>query len=147
MKRFLTYAILLLSVIGCSKDSYDAIPDVAFNDYINLSSPLYNYQSFTVKYGLNGYRFGTNGVVVYYLRTGDPALAFDLMCPYCYNAKSLYRYTELNNQGDYSTVCPECGSEYNISSEYGSVLNGPAEIPLKSYQTSVSGDYLTIWNN
>lgn len=145
MKRYLILLLLPLLTTNCSKDSSDIIPNVRFTAEINLDNPQYSGKNpfFVLPGGTNRY-VGVNGVVVFEV-TPTEFYAFDLMCTHQHDNGNRF-YVEEINQGDVVLRCPECGSEFNIAAEYGSVVTGPAKWPLKRYQTSVTGNILRIWN-
>ena len=138
-------SLMLVLMVSCKGDSEDIIPNVRFSAQINLDDPEYSgWSTFIVKPdGLNP-RVGINGVAVF--RFSDlEYYAFDLMCTHEHETAG-YFFVERKEKDDFTMKCPECGSEFLISTEYGSVLKGPAAWPLKKYKTSVSGNYLRIWN-
>ncbi len=140
-------AIILITFLtfSCSKDSVDIIPNVRFTAEINLDNPQYSGSNpFIVKPSSTNKYVGVNGVVVFEL-TPTEFYAFDLMCTHQHEKTGAF-FAEVVNQGDVILACPECGSEFNVAAEYGSVIKGPAKWPLKRYQTSVSGSILRIWN-
>ncbi|WP_439181672.1 Rieske 2Fe-2S domain-containing protein [Carboxylicivirga taeanensis] len=143
MKKLLFLAIIM-SAIGCNKDSAYIIPNVRFTAEIDLDNPQYK-GSFTFKVlpSARNPRIGVNGVVVCAL-TSEEHYAFDLLCTHQHE-KTGFFYVDFK-PGDVNVACPECGSEFNVAAEYGSVVKGPAKWPLKRYQTSVTGNFLRIWN-
>jgi len=132
-------------VLSCNKDSVDIIPNVRFNAEINLDNPQYMGKNpFIIKPGGVNRYIGVDGVVVFELSPTD-YYAFDLMCTHHHDNQGIY-FVEIVDDGDINLECPQCHSKFNIASEYGSVTNGPAQWPLKRYQTSVNGNILRIWN-
>jgi len=75
----------------------------------------------------------TNGVIV--ANTGSSQ--FVALASACTHAGCTIGYSLANN----NFPCPCHGSVFSIT---GSVLNGPADTPLKSYSVSKTGDILTI---
>jgi len=138
-------SLMLVLMMSCKSDSEDIIPNVRFSAQINLDDPEYSgWSTFIVKPdGLNP-RIGVNGVAVY--RFSDQAYyAFDLMCTHEHETPG-YFFVEQMDRGDFTFECPECGSQFIVATEDGSVIKGPANWPLVKYKTSVSGNYLRIWN-
>lgn len=145
MWRFITVVVLCLTLFACKDDTENIIPDVSFSARINLDDPEYaGSNTFIVRPGGLNPRVGINGVVVYRLSM-DEYYAFDLMCTHDHENKG-YFYVERIPDEDFIVRCPECGSEFLIATEYGSVTEGPATWSLKAYKTSVKGNYLHIWN-
>ena len=146
MKSLGLMVLVLSMTLSCKKDSLDIIPNVRFNAEINLDSPQYSGSNpFIIRpNGVNRY-IGVKGVVVW--ETGlDKFYAFDLMCTHRHDNGAVY-LVEIVKAGDVILECPACHSKFNVAVEYGSVTEGPAQWPLKRYQTSVSGNnVLRIWN-
>ncbi|TAJ14641.1 Rieske (2Fe-2S) protein [Marinilabiliaceae bacterium JC017] len=137
-------AILVMSLFilaACKSDRDEIIPNVSFSIKINVNDdPEYSETSFIVKRDLSGRPAGVCGVVIYRL-TSDTYYAFDLMCPYEKRYNCL-----VEKKDDMTYKCPCCGSEFMIGTETGSILEGPSKWPLKAYQTSVNGNWLSVWN-
>ncbi|MBI9063373.1 MAG: Rieske (2Fe-2S) protein [Marinilabiliaceae bacterium] len=145
MRKTVWTSLILVLILSCNSDSEDIIPNVRFTATINLDDPEYSGRIiFIVKRdGLNP-RVGVNGVAVYRFSNLE-YYAFDLMCTHEHETSG-YFFVEQMEKDDFTLKCPECGSEFRINNEYGSVMKGPAAWPLKKYKTSVSGNYLRIWN-
>lgn len=138
------WIIGLLFCLACSKDNVELIPNVRFNAEIDLDAPQYiGKNPFIVKPGGFNRVVGVQGVVVWRVSSYQYN-AFDLMCTHQHKSPGFF-YTEMAENNGYM-ICPECGSQFEIISEYGSVVEGPAQRPLKKYQTSVNGSILRIWN-
>jgi nitrite reductase/ring-hydroxylating ferredoxin subunit len=136
--------MLVLSVVlltGCTSDE-EVIPSVSFSGKINLLDPTYADDSFIVKYDANHQRLGIAGIAIYRLSAIE-YYAFDLMCPY---EQSVQTLVEINPDNSAICTCPDCGSEFLIVNSSASIVKGPAQWPLKKYETQVTGDYLYIWN-
>jgi len=138
-------SVMLVWMMSCKSDSEDIIPTVRFNAQINLDDPEYSGSNTLIVEpdGLNP-RIGVNGVAVFRY-SPDEYYAFDLMCTHEHEIAGYY-FVERQSNDDFTLKCPECGSEFLIITEFGSVTKGPATWPLKKYKTSVSGNYLRIWN-
>ncbi len=145
MWKLVVASVMLVLAGSCKNDSLDIIPNVRFTAQINLDDPEYSgSNTFIVEPdGLN-LRIGINGVAVF-RSSPEEYYAFDLMCTHVHE-KSGYFFVERMDKEDFTLKCPECGSEFLIITEYGSVTKGPATWPLKKYKTSVSGYFLRIWN-
>lgn len=143
MKRFL-FCLLISLVCSCSKFEESDIPyapvylelDLRFGDKDLVG--IYNHKSIT-KARTAEEKTGFSGVLVvcgidnygnatYY--------AFDLCCPH--EAKKNI-IIEADNAG--KTICPECGTEYDIGYGTGAPTKGVSQFPLrKYYMTPVSSD-------
>jgi len=145
MRKIWFFGLLMISALACNKDNVEIIPNVRFSAEINLDAPQYIGQNpFIVKSGgLNQY-VGVDGVVVFGI-SPEEYYAFDLMCTHRHE-KPGYFFTEMTEKGSVTMECPECGSQFSIAAEYGSVIKGPAEWALKRYQTDLRGSTLRIWN-
>ena len=137
MKFFIAIFLCTILLFGC-KTNEDIIPNVSFSGQIYI--PTISGNPTIVKYDLNQKRLGVNGVVIYRVAP-DEYYAFDLMCP---NEKSFDCFVKILDGA--TCQCPCCKTMYLIVTDPGSVVEGPSKWPLKSYQTYISGDYLTIYN-
>ncbi|MBK3517475.1 Rieske (2Fe-2S) protein [Carboxylicivirga marina] len=145
MKKLITLLLIPFFTLACQKDSVEIIPNIRFTAEINLDNPQYSGSNpFIVMPGGTNRYVGINGVVVFEV-TPTEFYAFDLMCTHQHDKTGSF-FVEEVNKGDVVLKCPECGSEFNVAAEYGSIVKGPAKWPLKRYQTSVSGSILRIWN-
>ncbi|MEA3449280.1 MAG: hypothetical protein U9Q98_12665 [Bacteroidota bacterium] len=136
VKIFLLTIPLVFYFSACQDDDY--IPEVVFNYYIDLNSVQYNSLKIpgNAEYmNVAGYR----GVIVHcnYI---DEYVAFERTCPYHPEADGAVVEIEDNS----TATCPECGSQFSLFD--GSVLKGPAELPLKRYYTDLQGSYLYVYN-
>jgi len=143
MRKFWIISLMIIVFLGCKKDTYNSIPNITFYGTINLDLPQYNYTSFTVTRSASGQILGHNGVVVLKLSNYD-IYAYDLMCPHEHDSPG-YFFTKLETKGDIEVVCPQCESHFNIGAN-GAPTEGPAQHPLRQYQTSLNGSILTIRN-
>jgi nitrite reductase/ring-hydroxylating ferredoxin subunit len=129
--------LVLLVMSGCGKEE-EVIPNVSFSGQIYIPGLFENPTIF--QFDVNHYRLGINGIVIYRV-SPDVFYAFDLMCPY---EKSLDCLVEITDGA--ICTCPCCNSQFIIVMDPGSVVQGPARWPLKSYRTDVNGDYLYVSN-
>lgn len=131
--------ILSFSVEGCFKDQvHETIPNVAVDVYIDINSTIY-LQLNTVGgwlYLTGGYK----GILVYRLSETD-FVAFDRTCPYDPYVPESRLEMDLGNLTVQDTVCH---SKFVIID--GSVLEGPATLPMKQYRTNFDGIMLHIYN-
>lgn len=143
MKRITaTFTILLLIWIlpqsSCQKEAYPDIPNVYVNMYLDISSTLY-VELATVGgyvYLTGGYR----GILVYRAST-EQFMAYERCCPYDADQNSAVITVDPSGL---TMTDSTCMSTYLILD--GSVVSGPATLPLKQYNTSFNGDDLHIFN-
>lgn len=133
-----TGLFFLLLCFSCEEE-VARVPDVPVNILLTLDNPeFFDLQP------VNGYIFypgGYNGLLVYH-RTQDDYVAFDRACTFDPTNKGCERVTV--DQSRLVAIDSCCGSEFQLFD--GSVLKGPAEFPLKQYQTSYDGQSLYIVN-
>jgi len=132
--------ILLPTVVclyGC-KNQYEGIPNVNVNVFINIQNPQYQNLS-----GMGSWAYiegGSKGIIVFNL-DNDNFLAYERHCPYQpENTCSKISVDETN----LFAVDTCCSSKYQLID--GSVIDGPATLPLKRYNTSFDGNIVNIWN-
>ena len=143
MKKVVVWSLFLVLALSCTKDNEEIIPNVRFSATVELSL-LPDISHFIVKPGGLNPIVGINGITVYRV-SSDQYNAFDLMCPHEHD-KPGYFFTEVEDKGSGYMVCPECGTKFEVISEFGGVVEGPSKWPLKRYQTILSGTTLRIWN-
>ncbi|QNH62576.1 Rieske 2Fe-2S domain-containing protein [Hymenobacter sediminicola] len=130
-----------LALSACGSDSGGAvepqIPLVAFSESINITNQQYvNLRSD------NGATYVTGGVrgLIVVRQNSSTYYAFERNCPYRAND------TCARVQIDPSRLFlkdPCCGSQFDLQ---GRVQQGPASRALRQYNTSLSGNLLTITN-
>ena len=134
-------ALLTLLILsgGCTKEQpHDTIPNVAVDLYLDINSTLY-VQLATVGgwlYLTGGYK----GILVYRV-SADEFVAYDRACPYDPFEDKARLQMDL---GNLTVVDTFCTSKFVIID--GSVLEGPATVPLKRYFTTFDGNILHIYN-
>ncbi len=146
MKRSLQVISILLIISlfslssSCGKgNEHDTIPNVAVNISFDVNSTMYINLSMVGghEYLVGGYK----GIVVY--RVGaDEFVAYDRACshdPLTSNSRLI-----MDPSSSFILTDTVCGSSFLILD--GSVNSGPATLPLKRYQTSFDGTYLSIYN-
>ena len=140
MFKQVIHILLLIAAIGMSgcNTNDSNIPNVAVNLRITVSNP--DFISLNAVGGYVHITGGSKGIIVYRFDVNE-FRAFDRHCPY--NALDGCRVTvnstDIEAEDD---VC--CNSKFLIID--GSVLEGPAALPLKQYQTSFDGNTLLITN-
>lgn len=130
--------ILLLSPACDKQTTHDTIPNVAVDIYIDVNSTLY-VQLSTVGGWLNLYG-GYKGVMVYRV-SAEEFVAYDRACPYDPYEPTSQLEMDLGNLTVVDTVCK---SKFVILD--GSVLEGPATVPMRRYNTAFDGNILRIYN-
>lgn len=139
MKKWLyilTLPILLIN--SCKKDDNSNIPLVAVNVTIYVNDPAYN--NITVPGGWTYLNGGSRGLIVY-RASNDAFKAYDRHCTYDATNSCALVSIEVNNITGLDDCC---GSKFRITD--GAVTQGPANLPLKEYQTSFDGNTLRIYN-
>lgn len=134
----LATSAVLFSTTGCKKDSYAEIPNVYVNLNLDISSTL--YLELTHVGGWVNLTGGYKGITVYRVST-DEFVAFERCCPYDPDVEEAR--VEVDDSG-LTLTDSVCGSQFLILD--GSVVEGPANIPLKRYRTEFDGDNLHIYN-
>jgi Rieske Fe-S protein len=133
---------LLINNSGCSKNNaYSNIPYAYVNFSINLELPS-NYRLVTTG-GSEYYTANSpsRGVVVYHYMP-DEFMAYERTCPY--NPENAKAIVEDYPGWSGLVIDKSCGSVYSLSD--GSVVKGPAHLPLKQYHTSFDGVNIYIRN-
>lgn len=138
--RKIVLAILLLMVVlfSCDTTYHETIPYKKVDFTIYPDDVMY-YRLNT--YG--GYEYftgGVNGVVVYRLDEWS-FLAFDRACSYDWEKPDSWLWVHPNG---IMLVDSLCGSVFNILD--GSVISGPARLPLRQYYTRYDGWQLRVYN-
>lgn len=146
MKKSIVIGLLLSYFIfmnGCGKVQYANIPDVNVNITINVLDPL--YADLQAPGGYAVVDGGVKGIVIYRVDI-DRFNAYERMCPYDIGDCGKVSVDNTNVVlHDDDCGGAGCGSKFNIID--GSVLNGPANLPLKQYSAAFDGmAILTIIN-
>ncbi len=134
------FFMLFIVFLSCKKDKQaDQIPNVSVsvNVYLNLpsNSALNSIGNYVKVSG--GYR----GIIVY-RRSQSEFVAFDLACPYDPSASGAI--LQVDSSG-VALVDYHCGSRFNLG--YGTILNGPATISMKEYNTDYDGNNIVYVYN
>jgi nitrite reductase/ring-hydroxylating ferredoxin subunit len=87
---------------------------------------------------LNGLKAGLRGLIVYRLNA-ETYIAYERACPYRTTDECARVEVDASNL---FMKEPCCGSSFSFAD--GEPLGGPARYPLRIYETSVSGNTLTI---
>lgn len=149
---FSAFLVFIAFFSGCKNQNNDVIPDVYVNFQIDL---LYDIEfrdlnaignhvivtSATNNWGSRAAGYDNNGIIVYRSLL-DEFNAYDRTCPHDYaKDKSSVKV----NVEAFSAICPRCSTEYSLSS-FGIPVSGPGKYPLKNYNTSFDGRYISVWN-
>ena len=137
IKSMLGGLFLLLVITGC-RDNNNAIPLVAVDREINLTLP--SYSALSVPGGWAYLTGGSKGIIVYNKGNNEFA-AYDRHSPYNVDEECTVSVDSTNN---IQIIDPCSGSIFSLQT--GSVTQGPAVLPLKQYNTYLSGSILRIYN-
>ncbi|MDR3047388.1 MAG: hypothetical protein LBU51_07235 [Bacteroidales bacterium] len=123
---------------SCDKFVHPTIPEVSLDFTILPDDPNYGPLN---HYG--GYMYFTGGVegVIVYRVDGWTFKAYDRACPYDW--QDINSWNRVDESG-IIVIDTCCGSRFNILD--GTVINGPANYPLKYYRTNYDGRRLRIYN-
>ena len=134
------YYFLFISFVffGCSKNNDSNIPLVTVNVIIHINDPAYNM--LTVPGGWTYINGGSRGIIIY-RASNDAFKAYDRHCTYDSSNSCALVSVDLSNITGFDDCC---GSKFILTD--GSVTQGPANLPLKQYQTSFDGNELRIFN-
>jgi len=146
--------ILILTVIGCSKNQNAFLPNTQVN--ISLTVPELNFVDIAgnsiefLNQGYNG-----NGVI---LSCADPNLpqfwAYDATCPYEADYSGVILLSPAKNYSSPANTifnigttgtCNKCGSTFNLMNG-GQVIKGPATHFLENYIVLTGSGSITITN-
>ena len=128
----------ILLIIGCKKDNNSGIPLVSVIIYLNSNNP--EFVNLNVVGGWTYITGGSRGLIVY-RSSNSEFKAYDRHCTYdSSNSCALVSVDVSNIRG----LDDCCGSMFLLTD--GSVTKGPANLPLKQYQTSFDGSVLHIFN-
>ena len=124
--------------ISCKKNTEDVVPNVYVNIFIYTTDP-----EFVNLNAVGGWVYitgGSRGIVVY-RNSIEEFMAYDRHCTYEPSNSCARIEVEPSN---ITTVDSCCGSKFVLTD--GSVINGPASMPLKQYQAKLEGNTLHIFN-
>ncbi len=136
----LTFAL----ITACGRDlTDDPIPVITFADgivnlYLPENQPLAVDGGYRVLSAISGHSVGVRGIILYRKDVAN-YFAFEINCSYHPNEASAN--VSVHPSHLYMT-CTGCGSNFSFTD--GSPTGGVAWRPLRRYQTSLSGGYLTV---
>ncbi len=134
--------LLLVSVIvfafNCKKQQDNNVPLASVDIYIYTSSP-----SFIDLNAIGGYTYITGGVrgILLYRKTTSEIIAYERNCTYQPSQPCATVVVDATHILATDTCCHSKFSLYD-----GTVTNGPASVPLKTYNTTFDGTTLHIYN-
>ncbi len=134
----LCFIFLFSSGNSCKKNDYASIPNVYVDINIDVTSTIYMELNH-----VGGWLYLTGGVkgILVYRSSIDEFMSFERCCTY--DADISEARIEVDST-DVMAVDKTCGSTFLILD--GSVVNGPATVPLKRYRNNFDGVYLHIYN-
>jgi nitrite reductase/ring-hydroxylating ferredoxin subunit len=152
IRLFLFIITFVISLSSCNKKN-DVIPDTYVNFTLNLNDPEFVslngfggsviIDSHTNNWGTASAGYNGNGIIVCY--GVDEFYAYDRTCPHDYVVNSLSVKVNIDPTNSTIAICPKCGSKFGLTIS-GTPVSGVSRYPLKNYKTSVSGNYVTVWN-
>ena len=138
IKLFLFTIILSVIFFKC-KDKEDRVPYAPVDIYINLNSP--EFTDLNVPGNSVMITGGVRGIIIY--RSSEyEFIALERNCTY-QPSNECARVEPLDISSPIA-IDSCCGSKFLLQD--GSVIKGPASLPLVQYQTSYNGSTLYIYN-
>lgn len=144
MMRSMILLLAAISFASCESNYVSSIPDYPVYMELNLASTYPNFrdnpnQYLVFKQPVNANeRVGYGGLLIYCNFEGGYN-AFDLACPYEVDHTIKVVPNDVGR-----AICPECGSNYDISYGIGNPTEGPAKETLRRYKANLQGDILYI---
>lgn len=149
---FFLFCLINITFCSCNKNSVDIndiVPDVYLDVVLNLDyhSNLSNTTAlyFSNVYGeIVGYK--GHGIIIY--RSNNEYFAYDATCTHDVESSEHVILNDPNDPNAWNSgaKCPICNSEFLISNGAQPIDGSIASLPLKQYKTSLSGNYLHIYN-
>ena len=132
------FILMAILFYGCKKGDDNGVPIVDVDIYIYTSNP-----SFINLNAVGGWVYITGGVrgILVYRQSISDFKAYDRNCTYNSNDACAIVYVDASNIIATDTCC---NSQFSIYD--GSVLQAPAGVPLKTYNTTFDGNVLHIYN-
>ncbi len=140
---FFLFVIIIISVAGCKKNnnnSNSSVPLTTVNISLYINNPSYVNLN-----AVGGWVYVTGGVrgILVYRQSTDVFKAYDRNCTY--QSSNPYPCATVHvDATNILAVDTCCHSKFSIYD--GSVTQGPAVFPLKSYNTTFDGNVLNIYN-
>ncbi len=138
-KIFIFIIFLSIIFIQCDKKNNDVVPNVYVNFTIYVNEPDFSeLNAIGNSVMVTG---GSKGIILYRYSLNE-IFAYDRCCTYKPSEKN--EYIQLIEQGSPLVIDSSCGSKFNLVD--GSVINGPAVLPLKKYNSDFDGNALHVYN-
>lgn len=132
-------SILIVILIGsCKKNNENGVPNTTVDIYIYANNP--SFIDINVPGGWVYITGGVRGILVYRKSTSE-FMAYDRNCTYQSADACAIVNVDATNIIAIDTCCHSKFSIYD-----GSVLQAPAGLPLKAYNTTFDGNVLHIYN-
>lgn len=138
----LIYFFVIIQLVFFStscEDERDQIPNVKFKIILHIPTELADLPVSGSKIFKKERGGGFNGLVIHRKRD-NVFQAFERTCTY-YPIDNCV----VDIEDFLFAVCPCCDSKFELPSD-GIVIRGPARFSLKQYNTTITNDYLTIYN-
>ncbi|MDA3853760.1 MAG: hypothetical protein PF444_05915 [Bacteroidales bacterium] len=137
--KYISVLVVLILASACEEEFLSDVPDIHFSERYDLDNydiSTFGYATSTIAIDYGGYA----GVIIYCV-TENNYKAFDLCCPIHYEDK------EQLSVNDGVAFCPTDSIDFilQIDDPYAIDKDGNAAF-LKSYNTSLSGNVLTVYN-
>jgi hypothetical protein len=138
--KWLFSITLTLLLVQCKKDEEpNGIPYVEVNFTININDP--EHIKLTTIGNWEYVTGGSRGIIIYRLSSEEFA-AFDRHCTY--DPTQVCSQLDVDATGLRLNDYDCCGSEFSVVN--GTVLKGPAGLPMKRYATLFDGTTLIVTN-
>jgi nitrite reductase/ring-hydroxylating ferredoxin subunit len=152
IRFFLITALFVFILTSCNKKN-DVIPDTYVSFTLDLNDPLFvnlagfggsvTVDSHTNNWGVGAAGYDGNGIIICY--GVEEFYAYDRTCPHDYVVNNLSVKVNIDPSNSTIAVCPKCGTKYALTVG-GTPASGIGRYPLKNYKTSISGNYVVVWN-
>tara|TARA_B100001175_G_scaffold303202_1_gene297977 strand:- start:686 stop:1096 length:411 start_codon:yes stop_codon:yes gene_type:complete len=135
--RSVIFILFFLILFSCQKEE-DYINNVFVNIDLNLSLPEYSeLQIVGNSIFING---GVKGIIVYY-QGFETYKTYERSCTY----EPSLNCARIDSVNSTIAICNCCDSKFLLGQQ-GQAIDGPALLPLKQYQNTLSGQILEIYN-
>lgn len=137
-KFYVIFGIYLLLLIGACSKKTDVVPNTFVNQYVYINNPT----NFKLN-AIGGWIYLSGGVrgIILYRKSTDEFEAFERNCTWQPKDACATLSVDSTNVS-LSDNC--CSSQFVIFD--GSVIKGPATIPLRRYQASFDGSTVHVFN-
>ncbi len=134
----LCFVLILLSSDSCKKDTPNTIPYVAVDIYLYTSNP--SFFNLNVVGGWVYVTGGSRGILIY-RKSSSEFMTYDRNCTY---QSTLTCATVVVDNTNIIATDTCCHSKFSLYD--GSVIQGPAGLPLKAYNNNFDGNVHHIYN-